>query len=209
MPGRPTVWTRKWWREREREAENEAALWKHTDTWPLPSHPERLSDWAIVSTSPSICTPAPSASPQHIVPPPCPSSCSLTLTHTNACQHFIWLVVGVTYVQFFGDFPLPVLHKTKVWGLGECVSVHMCVRVFVSVCAVKVRWWEKAKKWRIIILYIVFISWVFFQPPRFVLILTLLPVFKIPVLLSCDTLDSFEQHANLRADAIEVPLKLT
>lgn len=34
--------------------------------------------------------------------------------------------------------------------------------------------------------------------------MTLLPVFKIPVLLSCDTLDSVEQHANLRADAIEI-----
>lgn len=82
MPGRPSVWTRKWWRECVREAENEAALWKNTDTWPLPSHPERLSDWAIVSTSPSICTPAPSASPQHIVPPPCSSPCSLT-SHTH------------------------------------------------------------------------------------------------------------------------------
>lgn len=99
------------------------------------------------------------------------------------------------------------------------VSICSYVCVFVCVCAcvwilARVWWCQEGKRWRIITLYIVFISlsilsfilkFLYFQfLPFFVIVQTLLPVFKIAI-FSCDTsgiLLSNIMTVNLTFDAI-------
>lgn len=175
--GRLTIWTRNWVMERRWVREKKTVFRHHS------SHPQRLSElpWHCFHLLLNLQTNAMWTPHYHIH---APFTHSHKHTHTTACQCPTLSASSVMCPPVsLGDFSSTALHKVKVCNLFECAYT----RVLICEYAVRMRWLQKVNKWRIISLYIVFISWLLFHPQKSAQWINIVALFFTSLILTCDT----------------------